>query len=376
MRDENMKTLSRNLVNYSVNLQPGEKLYIELQGADTLEFARELVTETTRAGGIPYWYYNDEYVQRRWLLNCSEDQVKEFGQFHKKIMKESDAYISIRGIENRFQLSDVPRERMKWYNQHFYKPVHLEERVKNTKWCVLRYPNDAMAQMAETSQEEFEKFYYSVCNLNYAKMSEAMNPLVSLMERTDKVQLVSPGTDLTFSIKDIPVVKCDGRFNIPDGEVFTAPVKESVNGSITFNAPSINEGTLFNDIHFEFEKGKIVKATSSTSEDKLNDILNTDEGGRYIGEFSIGLNPNIREPMRDTLFDEKISGSIHLTPGGCYDEASNGNHSAIHWDLVLIQTEKYGGGDIFFDDVPIRKDGLFVHPELKDALSDENLLQA
>ncbi len=374
MSDDNMTTLSRNLVNYSVSLQPGEKLYIELQGPETLEFARALVTETTRAGGIPYWYYNDEYLQRRWLLNCSEDQVKEFGQFHKKIMKEADAYISIRGIENRFQLADVSRERMKWHNHHFYKPVHLEERVKNTKWCVLRYPNNAMAQMAETSQEEFERFYYSVCNLDYAKMSEAMDPLVSLMEKTDKVHVVSPGTDLTFSIKDIPVVKCDGKFNIPDGEVFTAPIRESVNGSITFNAPSVNEGTLFSDIHFEFENGRIMKATSSSSVEKLNDILDTDEGARYIGEFSLGLNPNIREPMRDTLFDEKISGSIHLTPGGCYDDASNGNHSAIHWDLVLIQTPEYGGGEIFFDDAPVRKDGLFVPPELKETLSDENLL--
>ncbi len=373
MEPTNAQILSKNLISYSVELQPGEVIYIELVGTDSLYLGRELVHTATRAGGIPYWYYNDEYIQRKWLMNFSEEQVRKFGQFHLSIMKQADAYISIRGIENRFQHSDVPREQMDLYNQHFYKPVHFEERVKNTKWCVLRYPNNAMAQLAECSQEEFEEFYYSVCNLDYARMSKAMDPLVELMERTDKVQIVSPGTDLTFSIKDIPVVKCDGKHNIPDGEVYTAPVRESINGTITFNAPSIYEGNLFQDIRLEFKDGKVIKATASTGEERLNKILDTDEGARYTGEFSIGINPNIKDPMKDTLFDEKIFGSIHLTPGNCYEEAPNGNESAIHWDLVLIQTKEYGGGEILFDDVPVRKDGIFVHPDLKDALSAESL---
>jgi aminopeptidase len=375
MGNDNAKILSSNLISYSVNLQPGEVLYLELVGKDTLDLGREIVTEATRIGGIPFWYYNDEYIQRRWFFNFNEEQIKKFGQFHLKIMKEADAYISIRGIENRFQHSDVPREQMKLYNQYFYKPVHFEERVKNTRWCVLRYPNNAMAQMAEKSQEEFEEFYYSVCNLDYARMSKAMNPLVSLMGKTDKVQIVSPGTDLTFSIKDIPIVKCDGKCNIPDGEVYTAPVRESINGHITFNTPCIYEGNLFQDIRLDFQDGKIIHSTASTGEERLNQILDTDEGARYVGEFSIGINPNIKTPMCDTLFDEKIFGSIHLTPGNCYDEAPNGNESAIHWDLVLIQTKEYGGGEILFDDCPIRKDGLFIHPELKETLSAENLLK-
>jgi len=375
MNHDRTKILSRNLVRYSVDLQPGELLYLEMLGYDTLKLGREVVTEATLAGGIPFWFYNDEYIQRRWLLDCKEEQMVEFGKFHLKIMKEADAYISIRGIDNRFQLADIPDRQMDWYKKHYNKPVHMEERVKNTKWCVLRYPNNAMAQLAETSQEDFEEFFFRVCNLDYSRMSVAMDPLVKLLKRTDRIRIVSPGTDLSFSIRGIPPVKCDGKNNIPDGEVYTAPVRESINGAISFNTPSIYDGILFRDIRLEFKDGKIVKASASTNEEKLNHILDTDEGARYVGEFSIGLNPNIREPMQDALFDEKIFGSIHLTPGNCYDEAPNGNRSAIHWDMVLIQTEKYGGGEILFDDNLVRKNGMFVHPELCETLSEGNLLK-
>jgi aminopeptidase len=243
--------------------------------------------------------------------------------------------------------------------------------VNNTKWCVMRYPNESFAQLAGMSTDDFEDFYFNVCNLDYSKMSKAMDNLIELMEKTDKVRIVGPGTDLTFSIKGIPAIKCDGKMNIPDGEVFTAPVRDSVNGVITFNTPAVSEGFTYEDIRFEFKDGKIIGATSNDT-DRINKKLNTDEGARYIGEFAIGVNPYILKPMKDTLFDEKIMGSIHLTPGRCYDEASNGNKSAIHWDLVLIQTKEYGGGEIYFDDVLVRKDGLFVVEPLL-CLNPENL---
>jgi aminopeptidase len=204
-------------------------------------------------------------------------------------------------------------------------------------------------------------------------MSKAMDPLSELMGLTDKVRLVGPGTDLSFSIKGIPNKKCDGKLNVPDGEVFTAPVKTSVNGHISFNTPSIHDGVLYDGVRFEFKDGKIVDAKATVNQGKMIKLLDTDEGARYIGEFSFGIHPGIKKPMKDTLFDEKIFGSIHLTPGNAYDEADNGNKSAIHWDLVLIQTKEYGGGEIYFDDVLIRKDGIFVHPKLKNALSEEAL---
>ena len=182
---------------------------------------------------------------------------------------------------------------------------------------------------------------------------------------TDKVRLLSPGTDLEFSIRDLPVRPCNGQRNIPDGEVFTAPVRDSINGVIRYNAASRYQGTVFSDIEFMFKDGQIVRATCSGDEAKLNKILDADEGARYIGEWSIGCNNHVRRPMLDTLFDEKIGGSIHLTPGAAYDECDNGNRSRVHWDLVLIQTPEYGGGELYFDGVLVRKDGKFLPDDLQ-----------
>ncbi len=369
MKDKRNEILARNLINYSVSLKPGETIMIEIKGKETLELAKELIKETTRVGGVPFWYYSDESLQRQWIAGATEAQLKAFGQLHLKLMKECDAYLGLRGSDNPFDLADIDPKQLKRNQMLYYKPVHLERRVKHTKWCVLRFPNNAMAQLAQTSQEKFEKFYYDVCCLDYAKMSKAMDALKTLMEKTDRVHLVSPGTDLTFSIKDIPVIKCDGTKNIPDGEVYTAPVKDSINGVITFNTPTLEEGIVFEKVSLKFRNGKIVDASCQGQTKRLNEILDTDKGARYTGEFSLGVNPYILHPMKDTLFDEKIAGSLHLTPGACYDEASNGNHSAIHWDMVLIQRKDYGGGEIYFDDKLIRKDGIFTDQKLEKSFS-------
>jgi len=228
-----------------------------------------------------------------------------------------------------------------------------------------------MAQLASTSLESFENFYFNVCNLDYRKMSAEMDALVEFMNKTNMVTIKGPGTNLSFSIKDIPAIKCAGEFNIPDGEVFTAPVKNSVNGIIKYNIPQVETGVTYENVELEFKDGKIIHASSSEDE-KLNKFLDTDPGARYVGEFAIGVNPYITKPMKDGLFDEKIMGSFHLTPGRCYEEASNGNKSAIHWDLICIQTPEYGGGEIYFDDVLIRKDGLFVVEPL-EGLNPDNL---
>ena len=268
--------------------------------------------------------------------------------------------------------SSVKMENNKIYEKFYLDPVHMKERVKNTKWVVMNYPTAAMAQKASMSTDEFEDFYFKVCNLDYSKMSKAMDNLVKLMNKTDKVRIVGKGTDLTFSIKDIPAIKCAGEMNIPDGEVFTAPVKNSVNGVLSYNTPSAySDGFTYENIRFEFKNGKIVDASCNDTK-RINKVLDTDAGARYIGEFAIGVNPYITEPMKDILFDEKIMGSFHFTPGACYDEAPNGNSSQIHWDLVCIQTKKYGGGEIYFDDKLIRKDGVFVIDSLK-CLNPNNL---
>lgn len=286
-------------------------------------------------------------------------------------MSQMDAYIGVRGEDNISEMSDVPSEKLSMYDRLYTSPVHHDIRVPKTKWVVLRYPSPSMAQSAHQSLEAFEDYYYNVCNLDYGKMSKAMDALVELMNKTDKVRLTAKNTDITFSIKDIPAIKCAGSCNIPDGEVYTAPVRESVNGTITYNTPSEYNSFKFENVSLTFKDGKIIECTGNDSE-RLKSVFDTDEGARYIGEFAIGVNPYITTPMNNILFDEKIMGSIHFTPGNCYEDAYNGNKSAIHWDLVLIQTPEFGGGEIYFDDRLIRKDGRFVVPEL-EVLNPENL---
>ncbi len=363
-------TLAQNLIRYSTNLQPGEKILIEMFD-DAHPLAQALVDEAYRAGGVPFLSLKNNQLQRKLLLCASKEQMQSIASWESARMREMQAYLGIRASHNISELSDVPPEKLKLYQQYWSQPVHSEIRVKNTKWCVLRWPNPAMAQLAGMSSEAFEDFYYNVCNLDYAKMDNAMTPLVQLMEKTDRVRIIGPDTDLNFSIKGIPVIKCSGLRNIPDGEVYTAPVRNSVNGTLTYNTPSIYQGTTYENIRLTFENGHITNSTANLT-DRITEVFNTDEGARFIGEFALGVNPFITTPMKDTLFDEKIQGSFHFTPGNAYDEADNGNRSAIHWDLVCIQTPEWGGGEIWFDDQLIRKDGRFVMPELF-VLNPENL---
>lgn len=367
--DERIKKLSDLLVNYSTRIQPGEKVLINYEGAETLPLIKQLIKDVYKAGGMPYAESRDASVTREILMHASEEQIELLRNNQLDFMKEMDAYIAVRGSGNVSELSDVPSAQLNMYNA-LTQPV-LDQRVNNTKWVILRFPNNSMAQLAGMSLEAFENFYYDVCTLSYEKMNDAMDALADLMNKTDKVTIKGPGTNLTFSIKDIPAVKCAGECNIPDGEIYTAPVRESMNGIISYNTPSEEQGFTYENIVFEIKNGKIIKATANDS-DRINKLLDTDEGARYFGEFSFGLNPYILNPMKDTLFDEKISGSFHLTPGACYDDAPNGNKSALHWDLVNIQRPEYGGGEIYFDGILIRKDGRFVLPELL-CLNPENL---
>jgi len=360
--DLRIKKLAEVLVHYSCNVQKGEKVLISYEGESTKPLAKQLVKEIYDCGGYPYVEIRDSSLTREILLGCNEEQIEFMNEYLLAQMKGMQAYIAIRASDNVSELSDVPSANMNMYNK-ILRPV-LNYRVNSTKWVVLRYPNNAMSQLANMSLEAFENFYFDVCTLDYKKMSVAMNPLVELMNKTDKVRVIGKDTDLTFSIKGIGAIKCDGDRNIPDGEVYTAPVRESMNGRISYNTVSEEQGFTYDNIVFDIKDGKIVNATANNTE-RLNELLDTDEGARYFGEFAIGVNPYILHPMKDTLFDEKIAGSFHLTPGAAYDEAFNGNKSAIHWDLVFIQRPEYGGGEIWFDDVLIRKDGLFVLPELE-----------
>lgn len=366
MLDPRIERLAELLVDHSTRLQAGEKVLIEAFDLPDPSLVCCLVELARSRGALPVVSWKNNTVVRSLLKHCDAETFKLIGGIEAHAMSQMSAYIGIRGAANSNELADVPSSQQQLYQEYWWHPVHLALRVPKTKWVVLRYPTPSMAQAAQRSTEDFEDFYFRVCTADYAAMAKNQEPLVELMRRTDRVRIVSPETDLSFSIKDIPVIPCHGRRNIPDGECFTAPVKHSVNGAMTYNTKTQYQGVVFDRIRFEFKDGKIVDAKCSNGQDKrLNEILDSDEGARYIGEWSLGLNNEVREPMLDTLFDEKIGGSMHLTPGNAYETADNGNRSKVHWDIVLIQTKACGGGQVWFDDQLIRQDGFFVPADLQ-----------
>ena len=361
MTDPRYKKLAELLVHYSTQIKKGDRALLDMIDVPD-EFSIELMRAVRAAGGTPLVEVRHTRVSRELLLEMNDQYAALVRDIEMFRMKKVQAYIAIRGSANASENADVPSERMQLYSK-IIRPVQ-DYRVNKTRWCVLRWPTPSMAQAASMSTEAFENLYFDVCTMDYAKMARAMIPLEKRMKRADKVHLKAPGTDLTFSIKNIGAKMCKGDRNIPDGEVFSCPVKNSVNGVILFNTPTLYSGTKFENVRLVLKDGKIVGATANNTK-RLNEILDTDAGARYIGEFSLGFNPYILSPICDILFDEKIAGSLHFTPGQAYEDCGNGNKSAIHWDMVLIQRKDWGGGEVWFDGELIRKDGIFLPKDLK-----------
>ena len=364
MLDARVTRLAELLCTHSTKLGPADTLLVHAFDIPD-ESVAEVVRVAQATGARVITRLESGIVRRQMMLGMSEANARVIAASEKFEMEQVTAYIALRGSDNYAELSDIPGATMTMWQKIYAIPVVFETRVPNTKWVALRWPTSGMAQQANMSTAAFEQFYFDGCTVDYEKMDRASQPLKALMERTDRVRLAGPGTDLEFSIKGIGSVPCSGERNIPDGECFSCPVKESVNGTVQYNTVSLYQGTEFKDIRYEVKHGKIVEATAGAQTTALNAILDTDAGARYFGEWSLGYNPHVLHPMKDTLFDEKIAGSFHLTPGNAYEgPGGSGNKSAIHWDTVCIQRPEYGGGEVWFDGVLVRKDGLFVLPEL------------
>src|SRR5580658_9216379 len=361
MTDPRYTKLAKLLVNYSAAVKKGDSALLDMIDVPD-EFSIELIRAVRAAGGTPFVEARHTRLTREILLDITEPQAAQIRNIEMFRMKKMQAYIAIRSSANASENSDVPGAQMQLYSKTI-RPVQ-DYRVNKTRWCVLRWPTPSMAQAAGMSTEAFENLYFDVCPMYYDKMARAMVPLERRMTQADKVRLKAPGSDMAFSIKGIGAKMCKGDRNIPDGEVFSCPVKNSVNGVIQFNTPTLYAGTKFENVRLELKDGKVVKGTANNTK-RLNEILDTDAGARYIGEFSLGFNPFILSPMCDILFDEKIAGSLHFTPGQAYEDCGNGNKSAIHWDMVLIQRKEWGGGEVWFDGKLVRKDGLFQPKELR-----------
>ncbi len=361
--NQKIKNLSETIVNYSLKVKENDRVLIMTGSPRTNDLVSQLIKDIVASKGIPFVRYTDPDISAQLTELTTENRIKEIKEYNQFDVEHYDCFISIRYITNDYINKNIKSEITKAIGKATEETDNI--RINERRWVLLNYPSHLDAYKAKMTNEEFYNYAFDVMNVDYQSMNEMIEPLKNLMEKTDQVHIKSPGTDLTFSIKNMPVIPCCGTCNIPDGEIYTAPIKNSVNGTITYNTPSPYQGNVFYEVSLTFENGKIISSKCNGDQKKLEEIFNTDEGARYIGEFALGLNPMILAPMGDILYDEKIIGSIHFTPGKAYKDADNGNTSSIHWDMVLIQRKEYGGGELYFDDVLIRKDGLFVLPELE-----------
>lgn len=358
-----IEELSKRIVNYSLEINKDDKVLITYQSQLCNDLVIGIIKEIKNIGAVVNTKLIDPVINKELMLTTNEKRAELMGDYSKFEVEHYTAFVQIRYALNDYEDSDVSSELRNLISKYTRK--YGEIRINERKWVLLNYPSPLDAYKAHQSIDKFKEYALDAMITNYDDLNERMKPLKELMEKTDKVRIVGPNTDINFSIKNMPIIPCSGKSNLPDGEIFTAPIKISVNGKITYNTPSPYHGSIFNNVSLEFKDGKIINATCDGDDELLNEIFNTDDGSKYIGEFSLGLNPNILYPIGDILFDEKIKGSIHFTPGQAYYEADNGNRSDIHWDLVLIQRPEYGGGEIYFDDVLIRKDGEFVVRQLQ-----------
>lgn len=363
-KDPRIRQLVCKVLTESIKLQPNEKIYLEFEGEQILPVMEEFIRQTVQLGGVPFYFFNDTAHHIALSQGCSEEQMFAFGQIHAQIMQQMDAYVVVRGYTNPYNKTVLTAEEQSLYNRGFMGPVHYDIRI-NKRWMVMRWPTDAAAALAKMSTAQFEDFYFNACLFDYSKFEQAARPLADLLAKTNRVSICGPDTCLNFSIEGIKPTISHGVRNLPDGEVYTAPVKDSINGTIRFNTEKIIRGEPFSNIRLEFDGGKVVDTSCSSGNiEKLHSIIYTDAGSCYVGEFAFGLNPHIAHTVGEGLFDEKIIGSIHMALGNHIPSSSNGNHSAIHEDLVMIMRPEYGGGKIFFDGQLVYEDGQFVLEEL------------
>lgn len=369
MRDERLYSLARLLLTHSIQIQPGELFEINA-GTAAKPLVKAIMQEAQKLHAVPLYKLEDDELERLFYGFVDPSKPEQNEAAFSKILSYRKAYwdvvsahVDIGVDENDAELSAVNPAAARAY-RGYMRPVR-DTMIDERRWVYLHWPTMADAQKAEQCYDDFFEFFINAALVDYEAMGKNMEPLVELMEQTDRVDIVGPGTDLHFSIKGIPVVPCFGQKNIPDGEVFTAPVKDSINGVIQYNTVATRFGKKFPNPRFVFKNGHIDEATCQGDTAGLNEMLDVDEGARYVGEFAIGVNNAVTKAIGNTLYDEKIGGSFHLTPGNAYDEAPNGNHSQLHFDIVCIQTAAMGGGEIYFDGKLIRKDGIFLPERLR-----------
>ncbi len=368
MRDKRLDRLADILLTHSLALEKGDGFLVSAT-TESVPLVKAILRRAADLGVYPVVELSDEEITRlrTGLFDPGEPAAVAFldaaARWEQARWQDLKGRIAIRGTTNSSEMAEVASERLRLVTAR-NRPVQ-DLIVNQRKWVLFDWPTRGMAQKAGMSYDRFFDFTMEVSDLDYARLEAAEQVLAGYLDRADRVRIEGPDTDLTFSIAGIPSVCCFGRRNIPDGEVYTAPVLDSVEGVVTYNVPTTYWGRAFRQVRLEFRAGVIVAADCDGDKQTLQAILDADAGARRIGEFSFGVNHAIREPIGNILFDEKIGGSFHLTPGAAYAKADNGNRSSIHWDLISIQRPEYGGGRIWLDQTLLREDGLFLPDDLQ-----------
>jgi len=360
------------IVNDCLSIEDGDLIILEgIDLPDNLlsDFADHLLAMKIQ----PYVIQKSQKILIQNIQNHNSEIIGLQADFEINIMKRAKAFIGLRFPTNLYMMECLGKSDREKILTNFIKPVHFEYRNNNLQWVYFRFPTREFAKNSGQNYTEFTKNYFNASLVNYEKMAYAFDPLAKLISKCQEVRIVSDSTDLRFYMSGKGVYKSCGQHNLPDGEIFTSPDKSSIEGFIRFNIPSIYYGNYFENIELEFRKGKIVGCHAENNSDLLKSILDIDEGAKFVGEFAIGLNPFVKTPILDILWDEKMHGSLHLAIGNAYPVSNNGNKSAIHWDLILNQTSDYGGGALYFDERLVRKNGLFIDDHLQH-LNPQNLI--
>lgn len=363
--------LAKILLHHSVKIKPKETVTITTSDIGSTPLVKAVYIEALKAGAFPIVdTMFDFFINRNVANGLSYQFYKHANPWQQNYIPEklfsslvdwTDAFIRIVSINNTKELTQVPKEKIT--NRMKLVRPYFDTLINRDRWILTYYPTEGMALEASMSYDALLEFYFKACLVDYGKMKQSLSKIEGVLDKAKTVQIIGKNTDLTFSVEGRLAKAAYGQRNIPDGEVFLAPVHQTVNGHVYFDFPSIYSGSEMSGIYMEFKNGKVIKAKAEQGQAEVDAILSTDEGARYLGELGIGTNYNIKRAMKNTLFDEKIGGTIHLALGRSYEEErggapKNGNISAIHWDIV--KNMKLKGSVLSLDGRPLLKEGKFL----------------
>jgi aminopeptidase len=352
--DKRWRQLGDLLVNYSVEVKPGERVMIAMGELESFPLVRAVYEAAIKAGAFPQVQFLSETLRRSVIQYGNQEQLNWVPEIEAYGMEWADVYFGLRGAHNLYEQWDAPADRLSHTQAAMGKISTL--RWQKTRWCLVRVPDADFAQQAEIDLDTITDMFFNACLIDWVTEGSRWHRWAEKLNRASQVRIIGKETDLSFSVAGRKWIVADGRSNMPDGEIATAPVNETLDGQIYFEFPGVLGGRLMHDMRLCWKQGRLVEASSSTNQDFLQSIINTDPGASLLGEFALGTNPGVTHFCKDILIDEKIGGTIHVALGRAYPDCGGTNQSAIHWDIIKdIRTE----GCVYVDGQAVLQNGKF-----------------